>query len=29
MFDLCQGTIRNYIHDYNSGGLEQLAPDKD
>jgi transposase len=28
MFDLCQGTIRNYIHNYNRGGLEQLAPDK-
>jgi transposase len=28
MFDLCDATIRNYIHDYNNGGLDQLAPDK-
>lgn len=28
MFNLCEATIRNYIHDYNKGGLEQLAPDK-
>ncbi len=28
MFNLNKATIRNYIHDYNQGGLEQLAPDK-
>jgi transposase len=28
MFNLCEATIRNYIHDYNKGGLEQLAPHK-
>jgi transposase len=28
MFDLCEATIRNYIHDYNRGGLQQLAPGK-
>jgi transposase len=28
MFDLCEATIRNYIHDYNNGGLQQLEPDK-
>ena len=28
MFNLCEATIRNYIHDYNQGGLEQLAPGK-
>jgi len=27
-FDICEVTIRNYIHDYNKGGLEQLVPDK-
>jgi transposase len=27
MFNLCEATIRNYIHDYNKGGLQQLAPD--
>jgi transposase len=28
MFNLCEATIRNYIHDYNEGGLKQLAPGK-
>ena len=28
MFNLCEATIRNYIHDYNQGGLEKLAPGK-
>ena len=28
MFDLCEATIRKYIHDYNQGDLEQLAPGK-
>lgn len=28
MFELCQATIRNYIHEYNKGGLEELAPAK-
>ena len=28
MFDLCEATIRNYIHAYNQGGLEKLAPGK-
>ena len=28
MFNLCEATIRNYIHDYSKGGLEQLAPGK-
>jgi len=28
MFELCKATIRSYIHDYNHGGLKQLAPDK-
>lgn len=28
MFDLCEATVRNYIHDYDKGGLEQLAPGK-
>jgi len=28
MFDLCDATIRNYIHDYNKGEIQQLAPDK-
>ena len=28
MFDLCEATIRNYIHDYNKGELQQLEPDK-
>ncbi len=26
MFDLCQATIREYIHTYNSGGLRSLVP---
>ncbi len=28
LFGLCQETIRNYIHAYNRGGLEALAPRK-
>jgi transposase len=28
MFDLCQTTIRSYIHAYNAGGLERLRPKK-
>jgi len=28
MFDLYEATIRNYIHDYNNGRLQQLEPDK-
>jgi transposase len=28
MFKLCQQTIRNYIHAYNQGGLDKLAPVK-
>ena len=28
MFKLCQQTIRNYIHAYNEGGLDKLAPVK-
>lgn len=28
MFNLCEATIRNYIHDYNNGGIQQLEPDK-
>jgi len=28
MFDLCEATVRNYIHDYNQGGLEKLKPEK-
>jgi transposase len=28
MFDLCQATIRNYVHAYNEGGLDQLRPKK-
>ena len=28
MFNLCEATIRNYIHDYNKGGLDKLAPAK-
>jgi len=27
-FDLCQQSIRNYIHAYNKGGMEALAPKK-
>ena len=27
-FDLCQQTIRNYIHAYNGGGLDKHAPVK-
>jgi transposase len=27
-FDLCQQTIRNYIHAYNEGGLDKLKPTK-
>ena len=27
-FDLCQQTIRNYIHTYNKGGLSELKPAK-
>jgi len=27
-FDLCQQTIRNYIHAYNEGGLLELKPTK-
>ena len=27
-FKLCEATIRNYIHSYNEGGLEELAPGK-
>lgn len=27
-FDLCQQSIRNYIHAYNKGGVEALAPKK-
>ena len=28
MFDLCEATIRNYIRDYNKGGIEKLTPGK-
>jgi transposase len=28
VFNLCEATVRNYIHDYNKGGLKQLAPGK-
>jgi len=28
MFGLCQATVRNYIHAYNKGSLEQLQPKK-
>jgi transposase len=28
MFELSKATIRRYIHGYNQGGLEELAPDK-
>jgi transposase len=28
MFELHKATIRRYIHGYNQGGLEELAPDK-
>jgi len=28
MFDLCEATIRNYIHSYNEGGLDSLKPSK-
>jgi len=28
MFNLCEATIRNYIHSYNQGGLENLMPTK-
>ena len=27
-FKLCEATIRNYIHSYNAGGLDKLAPVK-
>ena len=27
-FKLCEATIRNYIHSYNEGGLDRLAPGK-
>jgi transposase len=27
-FKLCEATIRNYIHAYNQGGLDKLAPVK-
>ncbi len=27
-FELCEATIRNYIHSYNKGGLDKLAPVK-
>jgi transposase len=27
-FKLCEATIRNYIHSYNEGGLDKLAPVK-
>ena len=27
-FKLCEATIRNYIHSYNDGGLDKLAPVK-
>ena len=27
-FKLCEATIRSYIHSYNAGGLEALAPRK-
>jgi transposase len=27
-FKLCEATIRNYIHSYNEGGLDRLAPVK-
>ncbi len=26
MFDLCEATIRSYIHSYNDGGLDNLKP---
>ena len=28
MFNVCQQTVRNYIHAYNNGGLDKLAPGK-
>jgi transposase len=28
MFNLCQATVRNYIHAYNQGGLQRLKPVK-
>jgi len=28
MFNVCQTTIRCYVHSYNEGGLEQLRPKK-
>ena len=28
MFDLCEATIRNYIHSCNQGGLDKLKPGK-
>lgn len=28
MFNVCEATIRGYIHSYNEGGLEQLKPSK-
>lgn len=28
MFKLCEATIRDYIHAYNQGGLDKLAPRK-
>jgi transposase len=28
MVDLCQATIRSYVHAYNEGGLDQLRPKK-
>jgi len=27
-FKLCEATVRNYIHSYNKGGLDALAPGK-
>jgi transposase len=28
MFNLCEATIRNYIHSYNQGGIDKLKPSK-
>lgn len=28
MFNICQATVRNYIHAYNKGGLQRLKPVK-
>jgi len=28
MFELCEATIRNYVHSYNEGGLDKLKPVK-